>query len=196
MFSEYYRDVMSWLFCPGNTVLSVLSRGTCQADFSRPTCLGCLVPAGVSQMSCPDCSFPTVLSWLSCLGFPISVALSQLSCFPFPVTLSSCPGLSAVLSFLWCPGCNILTVLFACPIPAVLSPFHDLSQCPALSRLFCSGYPFRAILNQLPFPAVLPQHFCPQLFNTRCPVLAMSHSDHSFLSSLGCPVLAVLSQLS
>ncbi len=128
---------MKTFLCTGRSVLSVLSRLTCQADLFNPTCL-CLCP------SCPvldilsRCAAPAVLPNLSCQGCPATAVLTRLFC-------SGCPG-PAVLFQLFCPGC---------PVPVAL-PSNLVKSSPEAAILALWSYLGRTLcLSSSPFKADL-----------------------------------------
>jgi hypothetical protein len=139
------RPVSAHLF------IHVLFRLICQADQTRLAC-----PAHMSRLFCPGCP---VLSRLFCPRCPIPksyipVLLSELS-LPCSHTL-------AVLSTVSCPGCNILTAIPGCPVPANLSQHSFL--CPS-------------------FPVLAVQLSCP-----RCPVFCFHVLTMFELFCRSCPV--------
>jgi hypothetical protein len=118
------------------------------------------------------------MSQISCLVCPIYAVLPRLSCLDSPVCLDS-------LFQFFCSSCRALATLST----ALLAPVSCLtvmswpSYChcgyPVLSFLSCLYYPNSpAVLSQLSFPAILPQHSCPQLF-----FLAVLSFLSGFLSS-------------
>jgi hypothetical protein len=109
-------DDLSWVTCPGCSVLGVLSPGV----LPRMSCLGYPALDVLSQISCPG---------LSCLWFPVPGVLSQLSRPECPVSgfFPQLPCLNclvmAFLSWMSCPDCFALFVLSwlpGCPFNAVL----------------------------------------------------------------------------
>jgi hypothetical protein len=122
---KHCRAVLSLLSYPGRTVLPVLSRVTCEADLSRPTCLpvSCSVPVVLffplrSELSNTSCPFLDVLApaFLS-LALLSALRLPWLSFSDRPVFLfcSVCPAL-ATLSRL-----DRLSCLLSCPVSPGLS---------------------------------------------------------------------------
>ncbi len=143
------------LTCPSCPVISVMSWPSFFSVLSRLTPQADLFrlaspgyPVPFSHfLSCPRCPIPTVRSWLSCHGCLVPV-MFQMYCPWYHVLVA--------LSSLSCPAFHILTVFSGCPVPIV--PYR-------LSRPNCR------------FPAILPQHYCSQLFCPCCPVFEVMFSS-------------------
>jgi hypothetical protein len=117
--------------------------------------------------------------------FPIPVVLSQMSC--------SCCHVLAVLPFLSCPACTILTIFSHCLLPL------SCPSCPV--QAFPSQLSFPSVLSQLSFPNVLSHSVVlshlsfPQLLFSILPELFFPRSCLCCLFSSFCPVSFVLNIL-
>ncbi len=143
----------------------------------------------------PGCSALDLLSWLSCQWCYVSVVLSHV------LLLLSCTGivhspLSIRLTSQTSADWTFLAVLPSFPVLAILSSLSSI-YCPsytiltALSLCMARLSSYGARVPALLFPAICS----PALFSTlSCPCCHVpEHSVLSWLSSRGCPVIAVMS---
>jgi hypothetical protein len=178
--------IVNCLSCRCCYVRAIMSSLSCLNRLVGATCLVCPVPDVPSWLLCPGCpAMLLVLSWLSCHG-----CLSRLSCHscPGPVALSPVSLRSCLVHVvMFWPFCHLFLVL------DVLVPSVPCMLLSCLSKLVSSSSVPRLILAVM---LCMTTSSCPS-----CLVLAVLSwlpfpGDLSWLSSPGCTVLVVLSQLS